>query len=174
VPILRRDSATMKLTMTHTFDASPAECWAMFHDPASHVAKFEGMGHHDVTVLEEERTDDALHIVITREVDVDGIPGFAKKFIKPRNTVVSDDRWEDRGDGTYGGQFTLDTKGVPMDILGRTSLSADGDGSHYEVTVELKVNVPLIGGKLEGFGKGIVESQLNKEFELGDRWLAAH
>ena len=164
----------MRTVMHHTFEAAATECWKMFHDPASHVAKFEGMGHHDVTVLEQEETDDDLRIVVTREVDVDGIPGFAKKFVKPRNTVVSTDYWQDRGDGTYGGEFTLDTKGAPVEISGVTLLTPDGDETHYEVTVEIEVKVPLVGGKLANFSKGIVENQLIQEFALGDTWLASH
>lgn len=160
--------------MHHTFDATPAQCWAMFHDPDSHVAKFEGMGHHDVTVLEQDQTEDELRIVVTREVDVDGIPGFARKFVKPRNTVVSTDLWQDRGDGTYGGEFTLDTKGVPVEIAGTTLLTPEGDRTHYEVSVEIEVKVPLVGGKLADFSKRIVEKQLAHEFELGDAWLASH
>ena len=164
----------MKISMTHTFAAPIDKVWAMFHDPASHVSKFEHMGHHNVEVVSHEVTDDSLHIVITREVDIDGIPGFAKKFIKPQNTVVTDDHWERRGADECGGRFTLDTKGVPMEIEGHTKATGSGDTTDYEVTVELKVKVPLIGGKLEGFGKSIVEKQLNEEFTLGDTWLADH
>ncbi len=164
----------MRTVMHHTFEATAAQCWAMFHDPDSHVAKFEGMGHHGVTVLEQDQTEDELRIVVTREVDVDGIPGFAKRFVKPRNTVVSTDLWQDRGDGTYGGEFTLDTKGAPVEIAGTTSLTPDGDRTHYEVAVEIEVKVPLVGGKLADFSKTIVEKQLVHEFELGDAWLASH
>lgn len=165
----------MDVTRTHTFDATPAQCWAMFGDPASHVTKFTEMGHHGVEVVEEERTEGRLRIVITREVDIDGIPGFAKKFVKPRNTVVSTDEWNDRGDGTYGGTFAIDTKGVPMKLTGDTSIEDAGDGrSLYTVVIHLSVNVPLVGGKLAGFGKGIALEQLDEEFAVGDRWLAAH
>ena len=80
------------------------------------------MGHPGVTVLEQDQTDGELRIVVTREVDIDGIPGFAKRFVKPRNTVVSTDRWQDRGDGTYGGEFTLDTKGAPIELRGQHPL----------------------------------------------------
>jgi hypothetical protein len=164
----------MQTVRHHTFSAPIDKCWAMFHDPASHVAKFEGMGHHDVEVLDQSSTDTSLHIEVTREVDVDGIPGFAKKFVKPRNTVVSIDDWSDNGDGTYGGGFSLDTKGVPVQIAGTTRLTADGDVTHYEVTVEITVKVPLVGGKLADFSRGIVEKQLDEEFALGDTWLESH
>lgn len=163
----------MQMVKTHTFDAPVAECWKMFSDPDAHVAKFEGMGHHGVTIVEKKKTKKNLHLIVTREVDVDGIPGFAKKFIKPRNTVVSIDDWNDFGDGTYGGTFTLDTQGVPVDIKGKTLLEADGDNrSKYTVTIDIKVSVPLVGGKLEGFSKGIVDKQMDEEFRLGDVWLS--
>ena len=160
--------------MTHTFDAPIDDVWAMFGDPDSHVAKFEGMGHHDVTIVDQERTADRLHLVITREVDIDAIPGFAKKFIKPRNTVVSDDVWERPSDDECGGRFSLDTKGVPMAIDGSTRATADGEVTQYEIDVDISVKVPIIGGKMEGFAKGIVEKQLTQEFALGDRWLTDH
>jgi hypothetical protein len=158
----------------HTFDAPIGKCWEMFHDPASHVAKFEGMGHHGVTVIDQEATPGSLHLEVTREVDVDGVPGFARKWIKPRNTVVSVDDWHDHGDGTYGGEFSLDTSGVPVDITGTTLLEPDGETTQYTVTVEIKVNVPLVGGKLASFSRSIVDRQLVAEFALGDTWLAEH
>lgn len=163
----------MKMTKSHNFKASAASCWEMFSDPASHVAKFEGMGHHGVTIVEKKKTKRSLSLTITREVDLDGIPGFAKKFIKPRNTVVSIDHWVDNGDGTYSGEFTIETKGTPITIAGTTRVDPVADAAVYTVEVEVKVNVPLVGGKLEGFAKGIVDKQLNDEFRLADEWLAS-
>jgi len=164
----------MKMTRTHTFDAPIDQCWAMFTDPAAHVAKFEGMGHHDVRIIEKKKTKTSLRIVITREVEVDGIPGFAKKFLKPQNTVVSTDEWTDHGDGTYGGEYVMDTQGTPVEIAGETSLEPDGDRTLYTVTVDISVKVPLVGGRLADFSKKIASTQLDEEFRLGDVWLAAH
>lgn len=164
----------MEITRTHTFAHPVAKCWAMFRDPASHVAKFTAMGHRDLEVIEEEQTDDSLRIVIERLVDVD-VPGFARKVIKPTNLLRSTDVWQDRGDGTYGGTFDLDTKGVPIEVRGRTHLEADGKkATRYEVTIDLKVKVPLIGGKIADFSKGTIDGQLTEEFRLGDEWLASH
>lgn len=164
----------MQITKVHTFDHPIEACWAMFSDPDSHVAKFEAMGHRDLEVVESERTDTSLRMVIERMVDVD-VPGFAKKVIKPTNRLRSTDIWNDHGDGTYGGTFDLETHGVPIQTRGRTLLEADGDdATRYEVTIDLKVKVPLIGGKLADFSKGIIEQQLAEEFRLGDEWLASH
>ena len=89
----------MKFEMTHEF-AYPAETvWEMMHDPDSHVAKFERMGHTDMEVLSSEVTDTSLDLVLRRQVEME-IPSVAKKFLSPSNTVTSNDHWEDRGDGT--------------------------------------------------------------------------
>lgn len=146
----------------------------MFSDPAAHVAKFEGMGHHGVTILDEQRSDDTFDITITRTVDVDGIPGFARRFINPRNTVVSHDHWQDDGDGTYSGRFSIEAKGTPVAISGVTSLEPDGDGTRYRIDVDVTINVPLVGGRLEGFARGIVDRQLREEIRLAEEWLASH
>lgn len=163
----------MEFTATHTFDAPIEKVWAMFTDEASHVAKFEGMGHREVKVESSSFEDGTFRVRITRLVDLD-LPGFAKKVLKPTNTVISDDEWNDHGDGTYGGGFTLDTVGAPVKIAGTTRLTPDGDATRYDLKLDVSVNVPLIGGKILSWAKGDVEKQMAEEFEAGDAWLASH
>ena len=162
------------VSRTHTFDAPIEKVWAMFRDPASHVAKFEAMGHREIEVLDQESTADSFRIELKRLVDLE-LPGFAKKFLKPTNTVTSTDTWKDNGDGTYGGTFVLEAPGTPMETSGTTHISPDGKRTRYEVSISVKVKVPLVGGKIENYAKGaVVEPQLETEFRLGDEWLASH
>ncbi len=166
----------MRVTRVHTLARPIDDCWAMVHDPASHVAKFEAMGHRDLVVLEEEVDDDSIRLVLERVVDVD-VPSFAKRVISPSNTLRSEDRWERHADGTCSGTFALETKGVPIDISGTTRMEPapdDPDTTSYEITIDMKVRVPVIGGRISQVAKGIVERQVADEFRLGDEWLAAH
>jgi len=142
--------------MTHDFDHPIDEVWAMFSDPAAHVAKFEAMGHRDLEVIEEESSDDGLRMVIKRVTDLD-VPSIAKKVLPSSPTVTTDDVWKDHGDGTYGGHFAVQMDGVPQRTKGTTSVS---------------VKVPLIGDKIAKASKGELEKQLNAEFAAGDAWLA--
>lgn len=163
----------MEITESHTFDAPIDRVWAMFTDEASHIAKFESMGHRDIEVLESESSDEGLRLVIKRVVEVD-LPGFARKVLKPTNTVITTDTWRDNGDGTYGGSFELETVGAPVESSGTTKIWADGDKTAYEVTVRFDVKVPLVGGKITKWAAGDVSSQLDKEFAAGDDWLTEH
>lgn len=161
----------MDFTMQHTFDAPIDEVWAMFRDPASHLAKFEAMGHREIEVLESDMRDDSIHLVVTRLVDME-LPGFAKRALKPTNTVVTTDDWHRQNDGTCRGTQLVDTKGAPVEISASTMLVPDGERTGYTVEVHVKVKVPLIGGRLADWSKGTVRDQLDQEFAAGDAWLA--
>lgn len=163
----------MRISRTHEVDAPLDACWAMVHDPDSHVAKFTAMGHRDLQVVECDRTEDHLHLVIDRVVDVE-VPSFARRVLQPTNSVRSTDDWSRAQDGTCHGTFTLATRGVPIDIAGTTSL-VDGDaGTRYTIEVEVSVRVPVIGRRVAEVARGIVEQQLDDEFRLCDQWVATH
>lgn len=163
----------MDINAQHTFDHPIDKVWAMFTDQDSHVAKFESMGHRDIEVIDYRNDGDEVVIKIRRTVDVD-LPGFAKKVMKPTNTVETTDTWRDLGDGTYGGDFIVDAKGAPIDARGTTRLRPAGDKTDYEVKVVVKVKVPIIGGKIEGWAKGDIVKQFDDEFAAGDAWLTSH
>lgn len=160
----------MKLTSTHTFDAPIDRVWAMFHDPASHLAKFTSMGHRELEVVVNDQSDDALRLVIRRVVDAE-LPGFARKVLKPSNTVTSDDRWRRTAVGAEG-EFTVETQGAPVKASGTTRLEPRGDQTYYEVTVDVEVKVPVIGGKISDWARGDIAKQFEQEFAAGDAWLA--
>jgi hypothetical protein len=156
------------------FDAPIDRVWEMFHDPRSHVAKFELMGHRDVEILDQQRSEGLLRIEISQVVDVE-IPGFAKRFLQPTNTVISNDRWERRPDGSCGGGFEAAARGAPVKVSGTTEARSLGDGtSHYEISFAIAVNVPLVGGRIAAWAEGDARRQLEQEFAAGDEWLAHH
>jgi hypothetical protein len=163
----------MDFSDSHHFDAPLDRVWAMFRDPASHVAKFEAMGHRDIEVLEERSDDEGFHLVVRRVVEMD-LPSFARRVIQPASTVTTTDDWHRQADGSYRGEQSVDTQGAPVRISARTHLAADGDGAGttYAIDVSVDVKVPLIGGKIANWAKGTVAEQLDEEFAAGDRWLA--
>lgn len=161
----------MDFTGEHEFDAPIDRVWAMFQDPRSHTAKFASMGHRDIEIVESTQTEDAFHLVVRRVVDVD-LPGFAKRVMKPTNTVTTTDDWQRHDDGTCTGAQQVSTQGAPVKIEATTRLDPRDGITLYTVSVHLEVKVPLIGGKLSDWAKGMVGTQLDQEFAAGDRWLA--
>jgi len=164
----------MDVKGTHTYDASIDAVLSMLRDRDATVAKYEGMGHRDVEIVACDETDGGLHIESSRVVDVD-LPGFAKKVLKPTNTMRQTDNWTAANDGSWTGTFDVDVQGSPVKINGSMRLTP-GDGScTHDVTIEVKVSVPLVGGRIADWaGKNDVRRTLDAEFAFGDEWLADH
>ena len=158
----------------HTFAHGLPAVWAMLHDPQSHVAKFEGMGHRDLEVVSQAIDDDSIQIEIRRTVDAE-VPSIAAKVVKPTNTVTSNDHWTRTSESQLDGHYTVDIKGVPAVTKGVTSVLADSDDAcTYTIEIEVKVKVPLIGEKIAGALRSQIEGQVAQEFEACDDWLANH
>ncbi len=164
----------MDLTSTHHFDRPFADVWAMLLDPDAHVAKYEHMGHREVAVTSADAGEGSLAVTIVRQVDID-VPGIAKKFINPSNTVTSADRWELTAPGEASGRTEVDIKGVPIQTTGSTTLVDDGAGGcDSTVRLTVKVKVPMVGEKVAGALRPQLEAQLEAEFAASEAWLAEH
>lgn len=165
----------MELTDTHRYGAPVDAVVDMFAQPDAVRARYEGMGHRDVEVLECERGDGTLRVRTRRVVDVD-LPGFARKVLSPTNTMVQTDEWRAAGDGSWDGTFTVDVQGAPVQLRGSMRLVPAGDDAcENTVTIRMDVKVPLVGGKIADWvGKNDARTTLLAEFAAGDEWLAAH
>jgi hypothetical protein len=164
----------MEVKGSHSYAAPVESVISMLCDPAATVAKYEGMGARDVAVLECEEHDHQLHVQSSRVVDVD-LPGFAKKVLKPTNTLRQDDQWQEGDNGEWDGSFAIEMHGSPVHLAGKMRLVPAGGGCRHDVTISVDVKVPLIGGRIaEWAAKNDVQRSLDAEYEFGDRWLAEH
>jgi hypothetical protein len=164
----------MEVKGSHAYAAPIDAVLAMLRDRDATVAKFEGMGARDVVVLECEQHDGDLHVLTSRVVDVD-LPGFAKKVLKPTNTLRQDDQWHKADSGEWDGTFNIEMHGSPVHLAGTMRLVPTDDGCRHEVVVNVDVHVPLVGGRIaEWAAKNDVQRSLDAEFDFGDRWLTTH
>ena len=164
----------MELTGSHTYAAPIDAVLAMLADSEAAVAKYESMGHRDVEIIDCTMLAGTLHVESSRVVDVD-IPGFARKVLKPTNTMHQNDEWHEVGDGSWEGLFGVDVVGAPIQLSGVRRLPPDDGTCTHDVTITMNVKVPLIGGKIADWaGKNDVKRTLDAEFAFGDTWLADH
>jgi hypothetical protein len=140
----------MRMQVTHHFDADVETVYALMTDPDFCMRKYADAGSTDIQVDSEQR-DDGLKLVSRRKVTVD-LPGFAKKVMQPTNSVVQTDQWSAAdGAGQRVCHYSVEVQGVPSRIDGTVTLSPDGGGTRQDVKAEVKVSIPLLGGKLEKF-----------------------
>ena len=112
----------MDLKGSITYDATVDAVIAMLRDPEVTRDLYESLGHRDVEVLECGENDGVLRIRSSQVVDVD-LPGFAKRVLKPTNTMVQTDEWRKGAKGAWNGTFDVEVKGAPIHISGTMRLA---------------------------------------------------
>jgi hypothetical protein len=158
--------AGMKLHHEISYDAPLADVFAMLSDPAFRQASADAMGviSADVTIVAK---GEGITVHIDQVQPTEGVPGFARKFAGATTRAVQDEEWS----SPAGGTITIDTPGKPTSIKGTLSLVESGGVTTESLDVEVKVKVPLIGGKLESLMADLVTTGMDKEHAAGAAWL---
>ena len=158
---------TMKLHHEIVYDATAAEVFAMLADPAFRERSAAAMGviSADVTITSQ---GEGMLVRIDQVQPTEGVPSFAKKFAGETTRAVQLEDWAD----TRRARITIETPGKPTSISGTLTLS-EADGRTTEtMDAEVKVKVPLVGGKLESLMADLVAKGMDKEHGAGVAWLA--
>ena len=149
-----------------SYDAPLADVFAMLSDPGFRQASADAMGvlSADVTITPN---GEGTSVHIDQVQPTEGIPGFAKKFAGETTRAVQTEEWG----SPAGGTITIETPGKPTSIKGTLSLAESGGRTTETLEAEVKVKVPLIGGKLESLMAELVSSGVDKEQVAGVAWL---
>ena len=113
----------------------------------------------------DERPDGGVRLVSSRELPA-GVPGFLEKFLPRDGRVVQTDDWGPIVDGVRRGIWSVELPGAPVRMGGTLLLEPAPAGSRYTIDGEVKVSVPLIGGKAESFVAGMVIKLGAKESDV--------
>lgn len=164
----------MDVRSSHTYAAPIDDVLAMLRGPDATQAKYQGMGHRNVEILDCSGDGGRLRIESSRVVDID-LPGFASRVLKPTNTMHQIDEWRAAGDGGWDGTFAVEVQGSPVQLSGKMRLTPGPGTCTEDITVTVTVKVPLIGAKIADWAaRNDVRRTLDAEFSFGDEWLAAH
>jgi uncharacterized protein YndB with AHSA1/START domain len=157
----------MRLRHEITYDAPLADVFAMLSDPAFRQRSAEAMG-----VISADVSINAKGAGISVKIDqvqpTQGVPSFARKFAGETTRAVQTEEW----DSPSGGTISIQTPGKPTSIDGTLSLTTSGSTTTEVLDVEVKVKVPLIGGKLESLMADLVAKGMDEEHAAGVAWLA--
>lgn len=118
-----------------------------FMDPDFLVRKYVAQGATGVRVLHTGVTGSRSTITVSREVPVEvPIPSFARDQVASRITLVQTDSWDS---ATRHGRIEIEFKGMPVRITCESTLEDGVEGAVERLAFDIRVNVPLLGGKLE-------------------------
>jgi uncharacterized protein YndB with AHSA1/START domain len=159
--------AAMRFRHELTYDAPPDQVFAMLADPAfrDEVCTAQGGTPSEITL---DGAGAGMTVVVDQVQPAEGIPGFAKKFIGDEINVVQREEWttEERAD------LHVTIPGKPGAVAGSITLAASGATTTETVDVEIKVNIPLVGGKIESLIADMLRKALRAEGEAGRDYLS--
>jgi hypothetical protein len=115
-----------------------------------------------------ERQGDGMTVTIDQIQEARGIPGFAKKFVGDEINIVQTEDWT----SAEKGNIHVAIPGKPGEMAGTALLTQDPDGTTETVNLTVKVNIPLVGGKIEGLIADLLSKALRAEHKTGVSWLA--
>jgi len=157
----------MKFRTELSYDAPPADVFAMLSDPAfrERVCEAQHAVSHDVTV---EAAGAGVTVTVETEQNTAGLPSIAKKFVGDTTQAVLTEKWKDGS----GGTLSITAPGKPTSAGGTVRLVGAGAGTTEVVELDVKVKVPLIGGKLEKLMVDSIQEGYDIEQQVGRDWLA--
>jgi len=140
---------------------------AMLTDKAfrERVAQEAGAASYSVVV---EETGQGVKSVIDTSQPTDGLPGVAAKFLGSTFDIHQEEVWS----STTAGLLTVTIPGKPGTVNGTVSLAEHGKETVQTVHAEIKVGIPLIGGKVEAIIGSALGRVLKIQQRVGGEWLA--
>ena len=154
-PVVRSyDSAADVETV---FAALAGELWA--------VRKAEELHDDSRTVRREVSPDGAVVLVVSRALP-DGVPGFLQRFLPSDGRAVQTDSWGPAEAGVRRGTWQAELPGAPVEIGGTMRLEAIPTGTRYTIAGDVRVKVPLIGGKAEAFVADMIGKLTDREHDV--------
>jgi hypothetical protein len=147
--------------------ASLEQVHQMLADPAfrEKVCDYQHVLRHTVQITKDDK---GMTVSIDQVQAARGIPGFAKKFVGDEINIVQTEDWA----APAKGNIHVAIPGKPGEMSGTALLTEDPDGTTETVNLTVKVNIPLVGGKIEGLVADLLSKALRAEHEVGVEWLA--
>jgi hypothetical protein len=112
--------------------------------------------------------DGAMSVRVDQKRPAEGIPSFARKFVGDTIAISQREDWSSATDAT----LDVTIPGKPGHLKGTVTLRPDGQGTVETISGELKVGIPLVGGKIEVLVAELFEHALQTEQRIGTVWLA--
>jgi Protein of unknown function (DUF2505) len=157
----------MRFEQELRYDASPEEVFAMLGEATfrERVCEAQHVSEATATV---DGADGTMTVHVDQKRPSDGIPSFAKKFVGDQIHIVQHEEWE----SPTAARLDVSIPGKPGHLKGTITLRPDGDGTVETVSGDLKVQIPVVGGKIEKLISDLLGEALRAEERVGKAWLA--
>jgi hypothetical protein len=151
-----------------TYDAPLKDVYAMLGDPVfrEQVCEYQRVLRADVEI---DRSGDRMTVIVDQAQPAHGIPSFAKKFVGDEIEIKQREDWN----SVDAADLHVTIPGKPGHMEGTIRLEESGGTTTETVDVQIHVNLPLVGGKIEGLVADLLRKALEAEQKVGRDYLSA-
>ena len=129
------------------------------------------------TELTEFSSDDnGTEVVFTHAMDRDGLPPFVAALVPKRLAVSRAQHFDpfDAASNSATGHYAVHVPAAPLKLGGNYVLSATDTGTDIKLSTDCKVNVPLVGRKVEDMLLNGLRTFFDAERQFTTTWIADH
>jgi hypothetical protein len=155
-----------RLSYDLTYDASLIEVGEMLMDAAfrEQVCDAQLALRKTVSVGQD---GGGMKVVVDMVQAAQGIPGFARKFVGDEIRLVQTEWWSD----IETARVEVVIPGKPGQMNGTVTVRESGGTTTETVQMEIRVGIPLVGGKIESLISDLLRKALRVENAVGRQYL---
>ena len=127
------------------------------------------IGGRSSALVSHEARDGVTRIVMRQGIDAEHLPSAARRLAPNGVTIERTEVWNGRR-----ATVTAAVAGLPGSLTGAMALDDAEAGSVLAMDGEVKVSIPLVGGKLEGAIADQLGTLFGAEARFTNRWLTDH
>jgi len=165
----------MKLTVSHPLHCTPETFWKrIFFDRVYNEALFrQEMKFPEYSIVEQKEAADRVERKV-RVTPPQKAPEIVRKLVKGTMSYDEIGTWTAQ-DGIYRFKTLTSMMAEKIKIGGTIRAEPAGEGKMVRrVDMDIEVNVMLVGGAIEKFLAGEIQSNYDVSFSFTNRWIAEH
>lgn len=154
------------------YPANVEQVYAAFADERYWLARLADSGA-DTATLNSMRIgpDGGVDVTTTQGIHRHKLPALAAQFHPGDLEMSRNERWHPIRDGKTRAEISGRVVGAPAKLSGNAVLEPAGTGAALRFTVTVQVDVPLVGGKIEGFIGTQLSELLTAEQQFTSMWV---
>lgn len=159
--------------MEQKLAASIDKVFALLTDPKWLQERSAALGELSARV-KAKKGGGGVSLTMNRRVKRD-LPSLVAKVLKPEADLVFEEAWSAPAEGgARTGTLAMEALGQPVRMTAAFELAPSGKGCVYRIQHKCKSGVPLVGGVIEKFALGEIESGCADELAYLVEYLKKH
>ncbi len=160
------------LDLSADYPAAVERVFAAFGDERYWQARLADSGA-DIATLNSMSvgTDGTITVTTTQSLYRRRLPALAAQFLHGNLEVVRHELWHPVHEGASDGEVRAEVTSAPASLSSNARLTPRAGGSRLTVAAAVRVNVPLVGGKIEGVIAGALSELMAAEQRFTTAWL---